>query len=256
MNNQGKSRYRMGENTNRIVISTLDEERFEVKTAKIKDFIWQEIPGVLDQCHRDKVRLLIARCSTADMKTVQELERRGFLLMDTLVYYEHHLHLKIAIAPHKAITIRTALPEEAEKVRAVAAESFKGYNGHYHADNRLAAKKCDEVYSSWAFNSCISKDFANEVLVAVLENRIVGFATLRVNALDEGEGVLFGISPEAQGIGIYRLFIENSLLWAVRQGLKRMIVSTQITNIAVQKVWVRAGFWPYSSFYTFHKWFD
>lgn len=239
-----------------LVISVLDEKHFGIKTAKIKDFTRQDVHGVLDQCYRDKVRLLIARCSTADMKTVQELERRGFLLMDTLVYYEHHLHLKIAIARHEAITIRTVLPNEAEKVRTLAAESFKGYFGHYHADNRLDAQKCDEVYSSWAFNSCISKDFANEVLVAVLENRIVGFATLRVNALDEGEGVLFGISPEAQGMGIYRLFIENSLLWAVRQGLKRMIVSTQITNIAVQKVWVRVGFVPYSSFYTFHKWFD
>ena len=79
----------------KIDLSDIDEKHFGIKTAKIKDFTRHDVHGVLDQCHRDKVRLLIARCSTADMKTVQELERRSFLLMDTLVYYEHHSHLKI-----------------------------------------------------------------------------------------------------------------------------------------------------------------
>lgn len=240
----------------RIVISPLDEEHFGIKTAKINNFIWHEIPGLLDQCRKNEVRLLIARCPTTDMKTVHALEMQGFLLMDTLVYYEHNLHLSNAIAPHETITIRTVLPEEAEVVQALAAESFKGYYGHYHADARLDAQKCDDVYTSWAFNSCISKDFANEVLVAVSEDKIIGFATLRINNPNEGEGVLFGVSPAAQGLGIYRLFIETSLLWSIRQGMKRLVVSTQTTNIAVQKVWVRVGFQPYSSFYTFHKWFD
>ena len=148
------------------------------------------------------------------------------------------------------------MPNEAEKVRTLAAESFKGYSGHYHADNRLDPKKCDEVYSSWAFNSCIYKDFANEVLVAVLENRIVGFAALRINDSKEGEVVLNGVLPEFQRMGIYRMLIENSIIWFMRQGMKRMIISTQITNIAVQKAWVRVGFQPHSSFYTFHRWFD
>jgi len=205
----------------RIVISPLDEEHFGIKTAKIKDFAWQNISGLLEECRQNKVKLLIARCPTTDMKTVQELERRGFLLMDTLVYYEHHLPLKIAIAPHEAITIRTVLPNEAEKVRTLAAASFKGYSGHYHADNRLDAQKCDEVYSSWAFNSCISKDFANEVLVAVLENRIVGFAALRINDSKDGEVVLNGVLPELQGKGIYRMLIENSLTWSMQQSMER-----------------------------------
>jgi hypothetical protein len=34
-----------------------------------------------------------------------------------------------------------------------------------------------------------------------------------------------------------------------------MLISTQITNVAVQKVWTRLGFEPSRSYYTFHKWF-
>jgi GNAT superfamily N-acetyltransferase len=239
-----------------IALSTLDEERFGVKTAKSKNFTWHEIPEILAQSYQNHVQLLIARCTTSDLKTAQELEKQGFLLMDTLVYYEHNLHLKINITLNKKIHIRTILTGEAETVRSLAAESFKGYRGHYHADAKLNVQQCDDVYTSWAYNSCISKDFANEVLVAVLEDKIVGFATLRINDPKEGKVVLNGVLPKSQRMGIYRMLIENSLIWSIRQGMKRMIISTQITNIAVQKVWVRVGFHPTSSFYTFHKWFD
>jgi len=239
-----------------IALSTLDEERFGVKTAKSKNFTWHEIPEILAQCCQNHVQLLIARCPTLDLKTAQELEKQGFLLMDTLVYYEHNLHLKNNITLNEKIIIRTILPGEAEMVRALAAEAFKGYRGHYYADAKLNVHQCDEVYPSWAYNSCISQDFANEVLVAVLEDKIVGFATLRINDPKESEVALTGVLPKSLHMGIQRMLIENSLIWSIRQGMKRMITSTQITNIAVQKVWVRVGFHPTSSFYTFHKWFD
>lgn len=239
-----------------IELSTLDEERFGVRTAKSKDFTWPDIPEILTQCGQSHIQLLVARCPTSDLKTAQELERRGFLLMDTLVYYEHNLHLTNVIVHDEKIIIRGILPGEAEDVRTLATESFKGYRGHYHADSRLDVHQCDAVYTDWAYNSCISKNFANEVLVAVLDDEIVGFATLRINDPKESEVVLNGVLPKTQRMGIYRMLIENSLIWSSRRGMKRIIISTQITNIAVQKVWVRVGFQPTSSFYTFHKWFD
>jgi GNAT superfamily N-acetyltransferase len=84
----------------------------------------------------------------------------------------------------------------------------------------------------------------------------VGFATLRLNNPEEGEGVLFGVGPLAQGQGIYRSFMIHGMEWCLQQGMTRMVVSTQITNIAVQKVWTRLGFEPSHAYYTFHKWFD
>ena len=210
------------------------------------------------QCYQNHVQLLIARCPTLDLKTAQELEKQGFLLMDTLVYYEHNLHLKINITLNEKILIRTILPGEAETVRALAAEAFKGYRGHYHADAKLDVHQCDDVYMSWARGildgTAAESRRGNQYPACDLD--LVGFATLRVNDPNEGEGVLFSVSPAAQGLGIYRMFTESGLLWSIRQGMKRMIVSTQITNVAVQKVWARVGFYPTSSFYTFHKWFD
>jgi GNAT superfamily N-acetyltransferase len=97
---------------------------------------------------------------------------------------------------------------------------------------------------------------ADETLVAEENGEILGFATLRMNSPDEGEGVLFGVTKQAQGRGIYRSLVTRSLEWCRAQGGSHMLNSTQITNLAVQRVWTRAGYEVSHAYYTFHKWFD
>ncbi|MBL4653820.1 MAG: GNAT family N-acetyltransferase [Flavobacteriales bacterium] len=190
------------------------------------------------------------------MKTVQAMEKNGFFLMDTLVNYARDLHKTPLPEDSGQIPIRPVQSRDSEQVQQVACEAFKGYSGHYHADERLDSLECNSVYTSWAYNSCSSKELADEVLVADLEGKIVGFATLKFNSTEELAGVLFGVSPEAQGRGLYRSFMIHGMQWAVANNAQQMTVSTQIDNISVQKVWSRLGFEPHNSFYTFHKWFD
>jgi GNAT superfamily N-acetyltransferase len=154
------------------------------------------------------------------------------------------------------VTTRPLKAGEEETIKLIAEEMFRGYYGHYHADERLDRTKCDEAYISWAFRSCVSKDAADEVLVAELGGALAGFATLRLNTEEEGEGILFGVIPSAQRYGIYRSFMINGMKWCVSKGASRMVVSTQIINTAVQKVWARLGFEPGQAYYTFHKWFE
>ena len=52
---------------------------------------------------------------------------------------------------------------EEHSVMAVARELFHGYLGDYHADDRLDRAKCDELYTSWAYCSCVSREVADEV---------------------------------------------------------------------------------------------
>ena len=175
--------------------------------------------------------------------------------MDTLVYYSFDLAKRAIPDDSSRVLVRKFVAEDTPQIETVAAAAFAGYYGHYHADPRLDRAKCDEGYVSWAVRSCTSTQVATEVLVAERDNKIVGFATLRLNSSDEGEGVLFGVAPEAQGIGVYRSFMVNGMQWCKEQHAKRMVVSTQVTNVAVQKVWCRVGFEPAHSYYTFHKWF-
>lgn len=239
-----------------VHLSAIDGERFGILVARASVVAGDTLPSVNDFCRQKGVALLIARCPASEHRTAQAMERNGFSLMDTLVYYARDLGKMPIPSDNGKVSVRPVRPGEEEAVKRIAADSFRGYFGHYHADDRLGRKECDEVYTSWAVRSCISRDVADEVLVADLEGDIVGFATLRLNSPEEGEGVLFGVSPSAQGHGIYRSFMIHGMDWCVSKATRRMVVSTQITNIAVQKVWVRVGLEPSHAWYTFHKWFD
>jgi acyl dehydratase/ribosomal protein S18 acetylase RimI-like enzyme len=234
--------------------SEIDSERFGVRVARAA-VTPTNLSGVLDFCATEQIDLLIARSQGHHLTVAQSLEGLGFSLMDSLVYYAFDLSKHNIPDDSPRVHVREFVPSDEPQIARVAAQAFQEYSGHYHADPKLDRSKCDEGYVSWAVRSCALKQVATEVLVAECDNRIVGFATLRLNAPQEGEGVLFAVAPEAQGMGIYRSFMIQGLRWCNEQKTKRMIVSTQITNVAVQKVWCRLGFEPSHSFYTFHKWF-
>ena len=239
-----------------VSLSPIDEERFGIRTARASGITLMGLHRVLEFCRANAVKFLIARCPVTELSAAQAMEREGFSLMDALIYYTRDL-TKLPIPTDKGeAPVRPIRAGEEEQVKVIAAASFKGYLGHYHADPRLDRAKCDEAYTSWAVRSCVSRQVAHEVLVADDAGKLMGFATLRLNSAEEGEGVLFGVAPEAQGRGIYRSFMIRSMEWFLAQGRARQVVSTQISNIAVQKVWTQLGFEPSHASFTFHKWFD
>ena len=238
-----------------IAYSEIDQKRFGYRTAKAFITSTQEIEKVFAFSQEKKIQFLIARCGTNNLKIAQELEKEGFILTDTLIYYRFNLITidnQLLNPPNLIRMVRNET--DAEQVADVAKKAFKNYFGHYHADSRLDQESCDDVYIDWAYRSCLDKSVADQVIVSESNGKIDGFATLKFYS-EEGEGILFGIAPEAQRQGRYKIFIQNGLHLCKEQGLSAMIVSTQLQNYAVQKVWVRMGFEPYASYYTFHKWF-
>jgi GNAT superfamily N-acetyltransferase len=237
-----------------VAFSEIDSERFGVRIARAH-IVSDNLSRVLDFCAAERIDMLIARCATSDLVAAQRLETNGFLLMDTLVYYSFDLTKKEIPKDPFEVRVRRLLPGDESEIPRVASAAFRGYMGHYHADPRLDSGQCDEAYRSWAERSCATPKAADEVLVAEIASKVAGFATLRLNSPQEVEGLLFAVAPESQGRGICRSFMIQSLHWCQAQGAKRMVISTQVTNVSMQKVWCRTGFEPSHSYYTFHKWF-
>ncbi len=237
-----------------VAFSEIDSERFGVRIARAR-VTSDNLSRILDFCAVERIDMLIARCATNDLVAAQSMESNGFLLMDTLVYYSFDLTKKMIPEDTGKIPLRRFQSGDRAEVRKVASAALKGYMGHYHADRRLDSGQCDEAYRSWAERSCSTDNAADEVLVAETGSKVAGFATLRLNSPQEVEGLLFAVAPESQGRGICRSFMIRSLQWCQEQGAKRMVISTQVTNVSMQKVWCRTGFEPSHSYYTFHKWF-
>jgi GNAT superfamily N-acetyltransferase len=243
-----------------IRLSQLDMERFGIVVAKATPESSDEIEAVDEACLDQNVEMLIARIKADRLDIAQSLEQRGAFLTDVLVYYGRSIAAereRLLNLPddRNGVRIRPCRPEEATAVRDMARLSFKGYSGHYHSDPRLDRNSCDEVYVDWAYRSCIDREVAHEVLVAESDGNLIAFGTVRMNTPVEAEGVLFGVNPAARGTGVYRSLIQQSMAWATRKGGTQVVYSTQISNLAVQKVWVREGCEPHHTYLTFHKWF-
>lgn len=239
-----------------IRLSAIDEERFGIRTARVESFRRDQLPAIDEFCRFNAVKFLIARCDAGELRTAQAMETQNFLLMDTLVYFAQKIAVATIPAIVEGITVRPVRDDEAELVGALAARAFQGYGGHYHADSRLDRDQCDAVYESWAQRSCLSRAVADGVLIAEQNGRLVGFTSLKIHNPDEGEVPLYGVDPSIQGKGIGRSLITGALRWFEAHGVAKMLISTQVTNVASQKVWVRLGFEPSHAYYTFHKWFD
>jgi GNAT superfamily N-acetyltransferase len=238
-----------------VSLSILDEARFGVRTARAVGVRQETLPAVLRFCRDNDVVLAIARCSAMEIRAAQAMEGEGFLLMDTLLFYLHRLRDVPEPQGQDAAFVRPLRPGEEEAVSRVAAEAFRGYSGHYHADPRLDRGQCDETYRSWAVRACVSPEATDQVLVAEHEGAIAGFAALQRNSPEEAQVVLFGVDPALHGQGIARRLLAGSLGWCQSRRVSRLLYATQITN-PVQRALMRLGFEPSHAVYTFHKWFD
>jgi RimJ/RimL family protein N-acetyltransferase len=222
----------------------------------VDDVALEELPLIDQFCREHDVKLLIARTPTIGIHAAQAMEEDGYRLMDTLVYYSKPLKDRPLVELDGDVTPRPIQLGEEEGVKQVAETAFRGYSGHYHADQRLPREQCDQVYPSWAYNLCIDKSEDLEVFVVDSQSEITGFGAFRMNNPAEGEGVLFGVSPTFQRRGIYRSILIAGINWCIQSGADRVVSSTQITNIASQRAWIGLGFEPTKAYYTFHKWFD
>lgn len=238
-----------------IRLSEIDRQRFDTVIAKLDDFQKEEMGNVAAWCYQNQVKMLIIRCPSDQLDLVRQFEDDGAQLMDVLVYYRKRNVKSVPVDIPDRFAVRTATSSDAPELERLALRAFSGFVGHYHADLRLPRSECDMVYGSWAANSCLSTDVADEVLLVTYEEIIIGFLTLKSRDNNAVEILLNAVDPEHQGLGVYSLLIKLALNWTVERGIDDLIVSTQLTNLAPQKVWCRHGFEPESSFCTLHKWY-
>ena len=209
---------------------------------------------IVEICRTSSVEMLTVRVPTNNIAPVRALEALEFRSMDCLVYYECPTEDIPAVKP-STVEIREATFGDVTAVAEIARLCFCAYSGHYHADSRLDRVKVSEAYVDWAQRSCTDRELASCVYVPIVDGIVAGFIILRQNSPTEGEGVLNAVHPNYTGVGIYGQLIVRSKQWCRDNGMKRMVISTQINNLKVQRAWSNRGFHLYKSYYTLHRWF-
>lgn len=235
--------------------SEIDSARFGFPVGKDYAITVSSLPAVIEAARSQGIRLLLARCSAGDWGTTHALERRGAQLMDTLLYFRRDLKGESEARAPSASGVRLSAPQDADAVEQVARGAFADYDGHYHVDPRLDRAAVAEIYPSWARRMVQDPSAADAVLVAEVDGAVAGFGALKA-AGDTLDAMLYAVSPDFRRRGVYRNLVAASCDWARDARFSAMDYSTQLTNVAAQRVVVQSGFVPSRAFYTFHLWLD
>lgn len=171
---------------------------------------------------------------------------------DTLVYYKCDLrNYTPATLRNTALVFRKAVPGDLDALRALIAETFRTYKSHYHANPLLEHTHILSGYQQWAEGHAVAPD--RTLWIAEREGCLAAFAACSETADGQiGEGVLYGVSPHESGGGIYGDLIRHTQVDFAARGFSTMLVSTQVNNFAVQKVWAREGFHLFEAWDTYH----
>ena len=173
---------------------------------------------------------------------------------DTLVYYKCQLD-KIDYKSFKNDLSFIEFDSSSIQILDVLVKNiFSDYTNHYWTNTYLNQESAISGYIEWAknyFEQSNDSTFSKKGWIVCKEDKPIGFATVKVDG-KIGEGVLYGVLNEYSGGGVYSDIIRFTQNYLKEIGCSEMLVSTQIQNFAVQKVWSREGFYLFQSFDTYH----
>lgn len=136
-------------------------------------------------------------------------------------------------------------------VDAMVAESFAGYGNHYVANPLLDRGAALAGYQEWARLTVSAHP--EDALLLRRGAQVIGIATCHASPEnDHLEILLAGLSPSAQNRGLYGHLLAGCATHAGHRGLARLIISTQVHNVRVQRAWARAGLLPFGAVETVH----
>jgi ribosomal protein S18 acetylase RimI-like enzyme len=147
------------------------------------------------------------------------------------------------------LILRTATESDFELSDLMTERIFATYRNHYCNNPQLGDFKLVRGYQEWTRLHITTP--GRQCLVGYLDNRPCAYATIRTDE-KESEIVLNGVIPEFRGMGIYRDLVRAVVALFMGENSPETIVSTQVENAAVQRVWVTEGFLLSRSYYTIH----
>jgi acyl dehydratase len=236
---------------NHYYISDLESKRFKLNIlrANVEEI---EVKELRSRIFDNNIDVTILRISSSNIEMISRLDALEFeyFQADTLVYHFVNLETyKPQSLKNQDLIFIKATIDDAVALERMVRVVFKDYTNHYSSNKFINTKDALNGYVQWVIKFLDSKD--KEVFIVYRNEEAIAFATCECLE-DKAEGVLFGVIPDASGGGVYSDIIRFTQSYYKEKGMKIMSVSTQIQNLAVQKVWAREGFVLQDSVSTIH----
>jgi len=200
--------------------------------------------------------VLVARYDAArfELAGILARSRRTMVPAGTLVYWDKPV--AVAAPPESSrLQVLAADTLDLETVstliRGIVRASFRDYGNHYSANPLLDRSAALAGYEDWAVRT-LNGD-PGSVLVMIDGGEPIGMATLEPSTDGNHlEILLAGLVPAAQGKRLYGALLDGCERAAVARGAQRVVISTQVHNVRVQRAWARHGLRPFAAIETVH----
>jgi dTDP-4-amino-4,6-dideoxy-D-galactose acyltransferase len=127
-----------------------------------------------------------------------------------------------------------------------------GEYSRFHLDTRISENKFQEMYRLWIENST-KKQIADTVLVARIENTIVGLVTLKFKEKIGQIGII-AVASTVRGMGIGKQLMRAAENCCFQNGMDHMLVVTQAFNESACRLYDKAGFVVFKTEHIYHWW--
>jgi GNAT superfamily N-acetyltransferase len=236
-----------------LAYSPLESERFNFN-------IYRGSTDVLDAADlrsriiQNRVDIAILRLPCTQNHTLHELEALGFpyIVADTLVYYSLNME-ECTLNNYKNTDIKFVRATEMHRAAMIGLVDaiFVNYTTHYASNPHFKEDLIRAGYTEWLLNYI--NGAGKLVWLVEQSGAYIGFASC---SFDEDtkvcEIILNGVLPTYAGKGVYTDIVRHTKQHFKAEGYKKMLISTQIQNYAVQKVWGREGLSIKNAYTTLH----
>ena len=128
-----------------------------------------------------------------------------------------------------------------------------GKYSRFYTDENFKNNEYEKLYTEW-LNKSISKVLAIDIIIKVIENKIVGFVTLNKKTDSLAEIGLIAVDKTYRGQGIAKELINGSICKANKLKFKSIQVVTQHNNKPAIKLYRSTGFKSESITNIYHYW--
>ncbi|MFH1177358.1 MAG: GNAT family N-acetyltransferase [Acidobacteriota bacterium] len=233
-----------------------DSEFFGVRVASLQDCrpTRGELRAAVAWCATERIDCLYFLCAADATASANAAEDEGFRLVDVRIELQWSATESEAVMPAELPAgVRPAGVADEPGLLRLTDHAFQ--HSRFFHDAHFSRERVNELFRRWISQDLRGDGMAERVLLAESDS-VAGYVTLNPEG---GDGVRIGliaIADRARQGGAGASLLAAAQAHCRQTGRRRLVVATQLRNVAAQRLFQRCGCRTEKVGLWFHKWFS
>jgi RimJ/RimL family protein N-acetyltransferase len=233
-----------------------DSELFGVRVASVQERrpTRDQLRAVIEWCAAERIDCLYFLCAADATASANAAEDEGFRLVDVRIELQWS-------ATESGAVMAAELPAGVRQAGAADEPSLLGLtdlafqHSRFFHDANFSRERANELFRRWIAQDLRAEGMAERVLLAESDS-IAGYVTLNPEGSDGVRIGLIAIAEWARQGGVGASLLAAAQAHCRQTGRRRLVVATQLRNVAAQRLFQRCGCRTQTVGLWFHKWFS